>query len=144
LAPAGFVTCGSALLLLFLVRRTTSILDPGISMIGLSLFAALFGFLLIMALVEGSLTQRFLCLKGLRFFGRYSYGLYLYHFPLQGILQGLQSYFATATHSAFTGGLLFVLVSLLVNMLVAIASFHLIESPIMKLKKRFSYTEGTA
>jgi peptidoglycan/LPS O-acetylase OafA/YrhL len=75
----------------------------------------------------------------LRFLGRYSYGLYLYHVPLQPLLQGLQPYFTASTHSAFVGGLLFVFISLLVNVLVAVASFHFFEAPIMKLKSKFRY-----
>jgi peptidoglycan/LPS O-acetylase OafA/YrhL len=144
MAPAGFAVCGGVLALLLFIRHTTSILDPAVSVIGLSLFAATFGFLLLTTLVEGSVAQRFFRLGGLRFFGRYSYGLYLYHFPLQGLLKGLQVYFATLTRSGFVSGLLFVFTSLLVNVLVAVASFHFIESPIMKLKKRFSYAKGTA
>jgi peptidoglycan/LPS O-acetylase OafA/YrhL len=139
LAPAGFLVSGIALVLLFVVRHTASGMDAGISVFGISLLAAFFGSVLLMALVEGSLTERFLSLKSLRFLGRYSYGLYLYHVPLQPLLQGLQPYFTASTHSAFVGGLLFVFISLLVNVLVAVASFHFFEAPIMKLKSKFRY-----
>jgi peptidoglycan/LPS O-acetylase OafA/YrhL len=139
LAPKGFFACGSALLLVFALRHTTSAIDPGISMFGLSLLAAFFGFLLLMSLVEGSLTERFLSLKGLRFLGKYSYGLYLYHVLLQAALQGLQGYYTALTRSTFVGGLLFVSTSLLVNVLVAVASFHLFEAPIMNMKSKFRY-----
>ena len=138
-APIGFAISGIALVLLFAVRHTTSGIDAGISVFGMSLLAAFFGSVLLMALVEGSLTERFLSLKALRFLGCYSYGLYLYHVPLQPVLQGMQPYFTALTHSAFAGGLLFVFISLLVNLLVAVASFHFFEAPIMKLKSKFRY-----
>jgi peptidoglycan/LPS O-acetylase OafA/YrhL len=139
MAPAGFVICASALLLLFVARHTTSGSDPAISMFGTSLLAVFFGSILLMALVQGSLTERFLSLNGLCFLGRYSYGLYLYHVPLQPVLQRLQSYFTVLTRSTFLGGLLFVSISFLLNALLAVASFHFFEARIMKLKSRFIY-----
>lgn len=139
LAPVGFVSFGCALAALFSILHTTDPRVPVFSVCGFSLLSAFFGCVLLMALVKGSLTERVLQASGLRFFGRYSYGLYLYHVPLQCTLQWMQAYFTARTHSAFAGGVIFVFGSLLINVAVAMASFRFIEAPIMKLKARFGH-----
>jgi peptidoglycan/LPS O-acetylase OafA/YrhL len=72
----------------------------------------------------------------LRFFGRYSYGLYVFHYPLHPVFEKLvplQSF-----HSRWLGTLVFTLVGLGVSTVVAVLSFHLFEERFLSLKSRFS------
>jgi peptidoglycan/LPS O-acetylase OafA/YrhL len=61
--------------------------------------------------------------------GDYSYGVYLYHFP---ILQALQHLFG------FTSGATLMPAAAVPVTLLAMFSWHTIEKPVLKLRKRFS------
>jgi peptidoglycan/LPS O-acetylase OafA/YrhL len=123
------------------VRGTVTHGDPPILTFGLTALGLGSSGLVVLATTGGYVTSMF-SLKILRLFGKYSYGLYLYHFPLSILLSQQRRYFVAATHSMIVGSVLFVVVALGVNLAVAIASFRLIESPILSLKSRFGY--GTA
>jgi peptidoglycan/LPS O-acetylase OafA/YrhL len=113
-------------------RNTTVHDDTWIRTAGFSAIVFASGALLVLAL--GPL-QRVLSVHILRLFGKYSYGLYLYHLPLTGVLVRLKPWFA---QGAF-GSVLYVAAALLINLCVAALSFHLFEQPILKFKDRFSY-----
>ena len=68
----------------------------------------------------------------LRFIGRISYGLYLYHFPIFVLLFGLR-WFPEDEAPTLTDAAL----AWLVTGVVAVASFYLFEKPLLKLKNRF-------
>lgn len=61
--------------------------------------------------------------------GDYSYGVYLYHFP---ILQAMQQLFG------MTSGIAMFLAAIIPVTLMAMFSWHTIEKPILKQRKRFS------
>ena len=73
-----------------------------------------------------------------RFFGRYSYGLYIYHGVLLVFLIPFLPRMQQTTHSVFLGGILYLLFSLLISLSLAMLSFHYFEAPILKLKRRFA------
>jgi len=65
--------------------------------------------------------------------------MYLFDFPFTVFLSPKRDFFIAATHSFAIGSAVFLIFCLLVNLLVAAASFHLVESPILRLKSRFNY-----
>lgn len=76
----------------------------------------------------------------LRFFGKYSYCLYLIHLPLRAAIR--DTVFAAATtHSALGSGLLyqfaFYIAATAVVVPVALLSWNLLENPILSLKRFF-------
>ena len=73
----------------------------------------------------------------LRFFGRYSYGLYLYHALLFGWLFPKVYWLQGAVHSVLLGGILYVSLALGLSVLLAVASYHLFEERILRLKRYF-------
>lgn len=123
-------------------RRTEAAEDPLIGTVGCTLIAIACGALLLLSLREGSWLQRLLSFSPLRACGKYSYGLYLYHLPLSVALHPMKSFFVAGVHSAALGGLFYVASSLSVNLIVAMASYRLVEAPIMRLKSHFSYKSG--
>lgn len=73
----------------------------------------------------------------LRYLGKISYGLYVYHFPVIWFVEQWQSDFGFLSNLGKPGVLL---VSFAVTILLASLSYYLLESPFLKLKDRFSYT----
>jgi peptidoglycan/LPS O-acetylase OafA/YrhL len=116
------------LVILILLRHTIDRHDYWVITIGFSLIAIAYGGLLILAL--GPLSKFFRNLL-LRIFGKYSYGLYLYHLPLFPLLTKLKLWIHSLP--------LYFLGCLAINLAVAAFSFHVIEQPILRLKERFSY-----
>ena len=110
---------------------------PQMWTLGFSLNALISGSLLLLALRPTGILVRLFNTKFLRKFGKYSYEMYLYHFPLAAILGPLRP--TMILHSEFISKLVFVLGSLLVNYIVAKASYEFFESPILNLKSKFVY-----
>jgi peptidoglycan/LPS O-acetylase OafA/YrhL len=127
-APLSLVASSAALAAIFLLRHTTSHSDPVVTTVGFSLTALAYGALLVLALAHRKLFSQ----AALRLFGRYSYGLYLFHFPLTTLFEPLKHRLSV----------FYVPFCLLVNLAVAAASFHFFEQPILRLKnkKAFSYS----
>jgi peptidoglycan/LPS O-acetylase OafA/YrhL len=97
---------------------------------------AAFAFGAIAALVHGKnkvvgLLRRFLSLPPLRYLGRISYGLYLYHYPIL-FLFGLSPYRLEHVGTTF-GRAATALVTIFVT---AHLSFRYLESPLLRLKRR--------
>jgi peptidoglycan/LPS O-acetylase OafA/YrhL len=76
--------------------------------------------------------------RWLRFFGRYSYGLYIYHGLLVVFLFPLVYPVQRLVHSVFWGSIAYLLLSLGLTLGISILSYHFFEAPILRLKKRFS------
>lgn len=77
-------------------------------------------------------------LNALRFIGKISYGIYVYHIPIYLVLCSLLS---EKTNHLFENGLHHTLflstTSLLLTIIVSALSYYLIEKPILNLKKHF-------
>lgn len=138
-APVVFFPSAMIVTAICFLRRTTDHIDPVIATVGFSFIALGYGALLTLALRQGTWLERLLSLGVLRIFGKYSYAMYLFDFPLTVFLSPKRDYFIAALHSYALGSGVFLVFCLLVNLLVAAASFHLVESPIMRLKTRFNY-----
>jgi peptidoglycan/LPS O-acetylase OafA/YrhL len=111
---------------------------------GFSLLGLGFAALICMNLVKGSLTARIFSNAVLRFFGRYSYGLYVFHYSIAGfIMLPLRHLVDVRLHSKPLGVLLPALVVGAVSILAALASYHFFEAPILRLKKYFSYNRAS-
>jgi peptidoglycan/LPS O-acetylase OafA/YrhL len=134
LAVAAFVAIGT-------VAHSFERSQPAIAIWGYSLTAIACGALLLMSLGVGS---RLFSFPVLRLFGKYSYGLYLYHFPLTAVFEPLKPMILVRVGSFAAGSLIYVAICLAINLGVAALSFHFIEAPFLRLKKRFNKTGRTA
>jgi peptidoglycan/LPS O-acetylase OafA/YrhL len=119
--------------------------DPGGAYMVAAGYAALaffFGAVLVLALDAGpARLPRLLSARGLRFFGRYSYGLYVVHVPLIALarLAGVSPDRFAGTRWELPGLLGYVTLMAVASILAALASWHLYEKHFLKLKARFTY-----
>ncbi len=110
--------------------------------VGYSALAFCFGAVLVLALDGGgALLPRLLSAPVLRFFGRYSYGLYVVHVPLIALAQlaGVSPDAFAGTRWELPGLLGYMALMATASILVALASWNLYEKPFLKLKSRFTY-----
>jgi peptidoglycan/LPS O-acetylase OafA/YrhL len=74
----------------------------------------------------------------MRFFGKYSYGIYVFHYSLDAALTHLlRQRFNATFHSKAMSVVLSALIVAALAVLVAFASYHLYEKHFLKLKKHF-------
>jgi peptidoglycan/LPS O-acetylase OafA/YrhL len=132
LAVPVFAVSATGLVSICAFRHTTLHGDRLISTLGFSVIAVGYGALLILSL--GPLTRLF-SMRVLRIFGKYSYGMYLYHFPLTAVFEHMKFFWIRYP----LGTPLYVGACLAGNLGVAALSFHFFEQPILGLKKRFNY-----
>lgn len=74
----------------------------------------------------------------LRFFGRYSYGLYLFHGLYFVYLRHVSGRLEHLLHSGLLAQLLIAVFGFLVSVALAVMSYHFFEAPILTLKRRFA------
>ena len=75
----------------------------------------------------------------LRTYGKYSYGLYVFHGLFHDVLKNLLfPHIATLTHNSVINGLGYFAICLLLLTLLSVASYKLYERPFLLLKNRFA------
>jgi peptidoglycan/LPS O-acetylase OafA/YrhL len=142
IAPA--VLAGSAAVLAGAALHPSGFDPGGAYMVaaGYSALAFFFGALLVLALDAGpARLPRLLSSRVLRFFGRYSYGLYVVHVPLITLarLAGVSPDRFAGTRWELPGLLGYMALMATASILVALASWHLYEKHFLRLKSRFTY-----
>jgi peptidoglycan/LPS O-acetylase OafA/YrhL len=119
--------------------------DPGgayMVSVGYTALAFFFGAVLVLALDAGpARLPRLLSASPLRFFGRYSYGLYVIHVPLIALarLAGVSPDAFAGTRWELPGLVGYTALMGTASVLAALASWHLYEKHFLKLKARFAY-----
>jgi peptidoglycan/LPS O-acetylase OafA/YrhL len=139
-APRIFAIGAGILLLLFFRNHGLEFENPLVATIGMSTIGISSAALITLTLRANTWSARLFGNSVLRFFGRYSYGLYVYHYSVDAsITPYLRPWLAEHLHSkAFAvAGAAFV--SATVSILIAVLSYHLFEVQFLKLKKYFAY-----
>lgn len=124
----------SGLLFIVFTTKEPSLANPYFLRIGYTLFAFFFGCLLLISLDKGRLGQllsALLSIRFFRFFGKYSYGIYVYHFIFY-----LLFYEKIAVYFDFMGNYFFFVFSGIV-VIFSLLSYHLVEEKFLKLKRYF-------
>ena len=111
--------------------------------VGRSVTAFFFAFYLL-GLVNASdksLTSRVFSHPLLCFFGRYSYGLYVFHMGVWMIKMrfGIPQYLEAHSIPAFLVWFVDILIPMFISILIAFCSWHLFEKQVLKLKRFFEY-----
>ena len=131
--------CGLVLLILLFRARTLFFSSTAMTSWGYTMIAGVYVCLLALALVPGTVANRVGRLSVLRFFGRYSYGLYVWHDLPSPVCITWQSWFTRHIHPLVVGQLVYAVAMLALFTAVAVASYHLLELRFLKLKSRFRY-----
>lgn len=77
----------------------------------------------------------------LRFLGKYSYGIYVFHLIFDSLLTNqVRTHIYAATHSKALSVAAGALIVLMVTLSVALLSYYFYELPFLKLKKYFEYS----
>jgi peptidoglycan/LPS O-acetylase OafA/YrhL len=138
-ARVMFVISGFTLATIFLGRGRFDHVDWVVQVAGMTPLVAFFGSAVILAPYASGWAGDVLRSKGLRFFGKYSYGIYVWHglliahfdrwFPFRRYLYETGSFtFAILLHAVLSGA---------ASVAVAWASYKFLESPFLRLKRRF-------
>lgn len=111
---------------------------PAVSLFLYPCLAWIFAKLLLVALQKDTWAYRIGSSKVLQFFGKYSYGIYVYHRLVgqQMVLQFLQ----TKLHSKPLGSIAFFIEAFVLSVTAAVLSYELYERHFLKLKRLFSYS----
>ena len=135
----------------FVARSSVNRDYPEFEIFGYSAIAAICAALVVAAMTAdaGTRTQRVLSSRALGTLGRYSYGLYVVHFPIIGLLhaRGLAPDAAPAVlGSHLPAQLAFSALGVAASFAVALASWYCLEQPMLRLKAYFPYgsTRGPA
>jgi len=121
--------------------------DPWIQSIGYTILAVLFAAMLIRILVSAPNSPQVKLFEAdwLRFLGKYSYGIYIFHHPLNIALERVlpTAKFANLPGSWFTATLIHSAIASVLSIIVALLSWHLLEKHFLKLKDKFSSGHGS-
>jgi len=103
-------------------------------------FAALL--LLSVTPVKNNSLAKVVANRPLRFLGKYSYGLYVFHMPITFLLSknGVTAYsLARGIGAPLLGRVCFIALAMILSIVVALVSWHVWEKHFLKLKARFAY-----
>lgn len=107
---------------------------------GHSLIAFVSASLIVLALRHDA--WRWLAMRPLRALGKYSYGIYVWHFPLQRALLAWYGFHAPQPGASHVGDtVLFLLAGAGGSVALGWISYHVIERPFLRLKRLFVYSE---
>jgi len=126
-----------ALLPSLIIEHTLDFQRPTTQLVALPAIAVLSGLLII----EASQSVGWIASRPLRFIGRYSYGMYIWHVSVIAAVYSIFSSFVRVQESdtaIFAFGFLLA-VAVGVTVLSALASWYLIEAPFLRLKRFVPY-----
>lgn len=108
--------------------------------VALTTLSAFFAALLVVGVGEGRMSAIF-SNRVMRFFGKYSYGIYVFHWMLSPALERYASAakLGAMSGSTFIGAGLSMAVAIAISTLAAFLSWHLYEKHFLKLKRFFEY-----
>jgi peptidoglycan/LPS O-acetylase OafA/YrhL len=114
---------------------------PYLAFAGYTTFAVLFGLLVYEAVATDSkMIQLLLNNRPLKFFGKISYGLYVYHWPVYVLLfdytrnRIIRSHIVSEQIAELSSGIMVTVVAILLSMI----SYRYFEKPFLKLKARYA------
>ena len=115
----------------YLFNNAYSFSFPFLAIIGYTTFAVVFGILVNEAVNNNTIITLFFDNRIMKFLGRISYGLYIFHWPIYLMLKNLSFNLPNLVISIAATG---------IAVIISWLSFEIFESKILKLKKNFQYT----
>jgi peptidoglycan/LPS O-acetylase OafA/YrhL len=125
----------------YFVNKQFDFTMPYLAITGYTTFTLVFGIVVYEAVrAESGLIQWLLNNRFLKFFGRISYGLYVYHWPIYILLFDRLTNWSVA-HGIAGAGLapfLSAMVITVIAIIVSVLSYRYFERPFLKLKEKFA------
>jgi peptidoglycan/LPS O-acetylase OafA/YrhL len=106
--------------------------------VGYSVLAVLAASILTLSLYPTTMAYRIFSTKILRFYGKYSYGLYLWHYLFLKQYDAFRIWVERKIPSVPLAGIVSFTIMLLVSTLIAVLSYRFIEQPFLRRKLAFS------
>lgn len=125
----------AAFLVIVIARRDFSTSDPVILTAGISLLTIMYASLLVLSLSFRPL-QLVMELPVMRWFGKYSYGLYVWH-PIVNIILLHSPLTEQIGADTLLEVVALVVFAFIASLLVTLASYRFLEAPLLRLKSRF-------
>ncbi len=119
--------------------RSGNFSSTGMTTLGYPILATFFVCVLLLALKPGTPASRLGSAPILRFFGKYSYGMYIFHFVFNSATARFQPVLQAHLHSIVLGGLAYVGLVFLGTILVSVLSYNLYEKHWLRMKSKFRY-----
>jgi peptidoglycan/LPS O-acetylase OafA/YrhL len=126
------------------IGHSTFFLSRSMQGLGYSALACLSASVLTMCLYPATIANRLCSSKVLRFYGRYSYGLYLWHYLFARQFGELQAWVAARVQTPPVATALSFSLILLCSTAIAVASYRWLELPFLRLKRRFEVRYAVA
>jgi peptidoglycan/LPS O-acetylase OafA/YrhL len=138
-SKALFLLSGIAIVAGLLLTRNPDYSNPFFVTAGYTLLAVFFAAVIAIVIEEkNNLLKRSLNNRPLIFLGKYSYGLYVFHFPVFWLLrEPLFAHFSKWIASPNIAKLGVSLACLAITIACALLSYRLIEKPFLRLKDHF-------
>lgn len=135
-----WIFLASSLLIIAALSRTHTLYWTSVPMstVGYSLLAVMFAAILGAALVPGTIANVIGRVAALRFFGRYSYGLYIWHALAIPECTSWIIYFRRYIHPALLAESVYTIAMLALFTGVAVLSYHVYEAHFLQLKPRYA------
>jgi peptidoglycan/LPS O-acetylase OafA/YrhL len=137
--PAGLICALSVAFVV--VQGKWDVFGTSELVFGYSAVALAFASLLWLTYRNAGILRRIFSLGFLRFFGVYSYSIYLFHKPVLSVLRNSvfgERRFRSLFCSSFEGQLLFYCVATSATIPFSLLSWYCLEQPFLRLKKRFA------
>jgi peptidoglycan/LPS O-acetylase OafA/YrhL len=147
--PAAVVTLALAIALVAWIVRAGTLeehLDPVVKGPGFTLIGLMFGGFLVLSLAADPrrLAGRAIAHPVLRFLGRYSYGIYVFHWPIMVTLGVVLPSVRVRERFGVAGGIAYVFFAVTLAIGTAFLSWQLYEKHWLRLKRYFDYRKPAA
>ncbi len=109
---------------------------------GYSAFGIIFGTIIFRVAMQGPEFRGLLSAATLGWFGKYSYGIYIFHWPIAQAVQGLADRALVSFHSEFLTAFFRFVCVLAISSAAAWLSWHFFEVHFLRLKRYFEYSRS--
>jgi peptidoglycan/LPS O-acetylase OafA/YrhL len=137
IASVLLLTTVPVILLLYILSGTVKYDHYYYLTAGFTVFDLFWAAILILSLKEYNMLHKFFSARWLTWLGKYSYGIYVYHWI---IYQLFWPHFREMTGNPLIADVryLYGTICLMITLIVAVGSYHLLESPLLRMKKHFA------
>jgi peptidoglycan/LPS O-acetylase OafA/YrhL len=116
--------------------------NPWVQLVGYPLLGLGSVSLILQCLTKGTITERVMSNSCLRFYGKYSYGLYVYSFLLHdGLRSMVYLPLRARVHYGVATGVIYLGISIALLTALSMASYHYYELPFLRMKRYFQHRQ---